>query len=92
MPKAPTVRVRKKKAAPKQVQVNHRWSYVVFWYEEIRRHTPAGFGIGPIEFEAIRAYRDLFQIDMEPFEVELLMKLDLVWRDSLPKEKPRSEK
>lgn len=90
---APARKKRKAKpAGPKQVQVKHKWSYMVLWYEEIRRHTRTDFGtIQPIELIAIESYARLFWIDLQPFETDLLMKLDLVWRSSLPKEKPRSE-
>lgn len=90
---APATKKRKKKPAPKQLQVKHRWAYLVLWYEEIRRHTRTDFGsIQPIAFETIKAYRDLFVLEMEPWEVDILMKVDLVWRTSLPKDKPRPKK
>lgn len=89
MPTTAPARRKKAKGKATQVQVKHRWSYLVFWYEEIRRHTPRSFGLELIQFTAIAAYRDLFEIDMEPWEVDLLMKLDLVWMDSVPKEAPK---
>ena len=95
MPTTAPARPRRKAKpkGPKQVQVKHRWSYIVLWYEEIRRHTRTDFGtIQPIEIPVIESYARLMWIPIEPFEVDLLMKLDLTWRSSLPKEKPRPEK
>lgn len=70
--------------------MKHDWAYLVRWYEELRRHTPRGMALEPISFLAIQAYRDLFQLDMEPWEVDTLMKIDMMWFSSIPKdaEKP----
>lgn len=46
----------------------------------------------PISFPAIAAYRDLFDLDMQPWEVDTLMKLDMTWFSSLPKEAEKGRK
>lgn len=82
-----------KKEGPSQKQIKHEWSYIVFWYEELRRHNPGG-GFGPqaLGFEAIRAYRDLFTIEMDPWELDTLLKMDMRWFKTLPTEKGKRDK
>lgn len=90
LPAPPTTaspKLKRKAAAPKQKQVDHDWAYIIIWYEELRRHNPGnGFGHMVISFPAILAYRDLFGIEMEPWEVDTILKLDLRWFTTLPKD------
>lgn len=87
---SPKPRAKKRDAKPKQVQVDHDWSYIVLWYEELRRHNPRGWGVEMIGFPSIKAYAELFDLDMEPWEVDTLIKLDVAWFECLPKKAGRS--
>lgn len=92
-PPPTTAPTRVKGKAPKttQKQIKHEWAYIVFWYEELRRHNPGGFGPQAISFPAILAYRDLFGIDMEPWEIDTLLKVDMRWFAALPKTGDKGE-
>ena len=76
---------RRRKKATTQKQIRHDWAYIVGWYQEIRSHTPSGLGLQRILFTEVRAYQELFGIDMEGWEVDTLLKLDVVWFECLPK-------
>lgn len=80
----------KRKAPVKQKQVDHPWSYIVLWYEEMRQvKNGNGFGPSRIEFIDTNAYRDAWGVVIEPWELDTIIKLDLRWFRSLPKEKDR---
>lgn len=79
-------RRRRKTTGPQQKQVDHPWAYLVGWYEEIRRHTGVTFSIQRIEFQAIKAWRELFEVETEPWEIGVLLQLDYAWMSVLPKE------
>lgn len=85
MPTGPAPKRRAPKKQPRTKPINHPWAYLVGWYEEIRRHTNVTFSVGRIEFEAIKAWKDLFEIETEPWEIDVLLHLDYAWMSALPK-------
>lgn len=92
MPTAPAPkRKRRKKDAPTQKQIDHPWAYLVGWYEEIRNHTPAGLGLQRILFSEIRAWKDLYEVETEPWEIDALTRIDVVWFEALPKDPKKGD-
>lgn len=86
MPTGPAPKRRRRKPGPQQKQINHDWAYIVAWYEEIRSHTPTGFGMQRIQFSEILAWKTLFEVETEPWEVDVMLNLDVVWLAALPKD------
>lgn len=94
MPKGPAPKRRRRKTptGPQQKQIDHPWAYLVAWYEEIRNHTPTNFGLQRILFSEIAHWKDLFEVETEPWEIDVLTHLDRVWFSALPKDpKKRQE-
>lgn len=83
---------RRRKEAPRQKQIDHPWAYIVGWYEEIRRHTNADLGVKRLEFPHILAWRTLFEVETEPWEVDVILHLDYLWLRCIPKEAEKPKK
>lgn len=64
---------------------DHPLAYLLVWYRELRAQTPAAFGAQPVEYAAIAAFRDLYGLDLDAFDVETLIHLDWAWRKSRAK-------
>lgn len=64
-----------------------RFAYLLFWYDELRGRAIRGMGIEPIQYTEIIAYRDIFSLDMDEFDVEMLCRLDIEWQLAQPKPK-----
>lgn len=55
-------------------------SYAWNWFWELRNTVASGMnGHEPIGYEQIRAWNDLLQIDIAPWEVKLIRELDKVF-------------
>lgn len=64
-------------------------AHVLLWYLELRRQAARGFRFEPIQFDQITHYRDLFALDMGPWEIDLLLEIDVIWQKAQPEpEKP----
>ena len=76
----------KPKTAPEQsVILDHPLGHLVDWYERLRRQNPRGLDLNPIAYSEIWAFRDLYDHEMDAFDIDTLEKLDAVWLNSLPK-------
>lgn len=57
-------------------------AHLLVWHTDLRNRAGAGFGPAPVTLEAIEVYgRHLARlgIEMEPFDFDLLCRLDNVW-------------
>lgn len=86
MPTTAAPKRRRKKTGPQQKQIPHDWAYLVGWYEELRRHTKSDFGLIRIQFSDIRDWKALFEVETEPWEIDVLLNLDATWFSALPKD------
>lgn len=76
-----------------RIGANHELAYLILWYEELRAANQRDFGTPlPISFSEIQAYRDLFHVDMDAFDIETLRRLDVVWLNSQPKQSKDDKK
>lgn len=58
----------------------HVWG----WYEVLgRRRTGSGVGPNPLTFQEVEAWSRLMQVDPDPWEVHLLLRLDDVMLDHM---------
>lgn len=84
-------RKRRKPDGPMQKQIDHPWAYIVTWFEEVRNHTPAGMGLQRILFTEIKAWKELFEVETEPWEIDVMLRLDVVWFSALPKDPKKGD-
>lgn len=61
---------------------DHPLAYLLGWYRELRAQTPAALSVQPIEYAAILAFRDLYGLDLDAFDLDTLIHLDWAWRKS----------
>lgn len=59
-------------------------SHLLVWYYELRRRNPRGWRFEPIAFSEIEAYGRLFELDMDPFDIDMLARLDDIWQSVQP--------
>jgi hypothetical protein len=63
--------------------------YLLAWYNEIRGRNPRGMHVEPVPISEMLAYSTAYQILIEPWEIDVLCRLDGVWLECVPKpEKP----
>lgn len=61
-------------------------SYIWQWFHAIaRRRTSSGFGPNPITHQDIVAYAQLYRVDIDPWEAELICSIDDLFLASLQK-------
>lgn len=68
----------------KDVEPPEELLHTTIWYKEIRRQQPRGWNFEPISFTEIEAYARLFRLEMEPFDVSMLLMLDAIWQNKQP--------
>jgi hypothetical protein len=70
-----------------RIGIGHELAYLLLWYEELRAANQRDFGTPlPISFSEIQAYRELYELEMDAFDIETLRRLDVVWLNSQPKQ------
>jgi hypothetical protein len=79
-------KVYRKPRNPGGAKLRHALAYLVYWYEDLRSANPRGWRVEPIPFSEIRAFNDLYGMDMDAFDIDTLRKLDVVWLNCLPKD------
>jgi len=57
-----------------------------------RRRTNSGFGMNPLSFAEILAYKELLQIDLEIWEVKIILLLDEWLLDFVAKQEEKKNK
>ncbi len=60
-------------------------AYLAVWYEELRAGMPRGMHHEPLSHAEIYAYRELYGLEMDAFDIETLRVVDTIWRKCLPK-------
>ena len=58
-------------------------AYLLGWYNDIRAGQSSGMSHNPLSHTEILAYRDLFDMDMDAFDVDTLRRLDALWLKSV---------
>lgn len=53
---------------------------------ELRSANPAGFGHQALTYSEIRAFRDLYGLDLDAFDTDTLRRLDALWLRLRPKQ------
>jgi hypothetical protein len=59
---------------------------LVDWYFELRSANPAGFGHHqPLTYSEILAFKTVYELDLDAFDVDTLRRLDALWLKLRPK-------
>lgn len=77
------------KAAAAAVEVNTEpppdLAHLVYWYSEIRGQAQRGQYFEPMDISEAREYVAAFELEAGPFEYDILLRLDRIWRRLQPK-------
>jgi hypothetical protein len=53
--------------------------YLMEWYDLLRRRNPRGMTYEPIEWRNIESFKNLFGLDLDAFDSDMLGKIDDIW-------------
>lgn len=62
-----------------------RIAYLFDWYMDLRGQQARGMHAEPLSHQEIAAWKSNFELHVEPWEVDVLVRLDRVWLKCLPK-------
>lgn len=71
--------------AMRKVKPPPEFAYILIWHGEIRRQALRGFHFEPLQLSEIEAYKNLFQLDVDPFDVAMILEIDQLWQAAQPK-------
>ena len=62
------------------------------WFLDLNSTRNTGFGVSPITFIEIEAYFKLYQMEVEPWEVEIIKVFDRIAMEVLAEQQAKDEK
>lgn len=84
------------KAALAALEVNEKpppqLAHLMIWYSEIRGQALRGQYFEPIQFSEAIAYFTGHKLEWEPYEFDILFRLDRIWRRLQPKPGDKPDK
>ena len=54
--------------------------YLLDWFRQLRNQTGGSMGPEPIHWESVGHWAGLMRTDPRPWEIEIIMALDIAWR------------
>lgn len=61
------------------------FEYLLTWHADLRRAAPRMDPPQPVSWEAMAAYAGIFRLPAEPFDFDMLRRIDDIWIDCVPK-------
>jgi hypothetical protein len=74
------------------VEIPETLLHVWCWFLDLHSTRPSGFGVSAITYSEIKAYFELLQLKVEPWEIELIKRFDRIAMEVISEQQEKAEK